>query len=147
MKYKNEIIFIYHLLAIFVLLALLFIDFTGVLTHEILGIIFIVMLVFHIVFCSKAYKNTFSGAFKYKKPKAIAKICVMIAILIALVLQIISAITLSHHIFSYASTANYSIWLVMHRWISRIMLTLFIALIALFLKDIAMLIKIEDSSD
>ena len=148
MKYKNEIIFIYHLLAIFMLFALLLIDFTGILAHEILAVIFIgIILILHVVFCFKAYKNAFIDAFKNKKQKSIAKVCVIIVVLIVIVLQIISGIVLSRYIFPHASTINYFTWLRMHRWVSRIMLALFVALMALFLKDVVMLAKTENNKE
>lgn len=129
------------------LIALQLMAFTGYVIHEILAIIFMPLMALHVFFCFKGYKGAFKAAFKEKKTIAIVKVCVVLAVCVSLILQVLSGIIISQFLFGASGVAYNSLWFRMHVWVARILLVLFTTIIALFIKDIVKLWSIENKDE
>ena len=133
MKFKKELLLIYHLAAILLLVALHIVMITGGLAHEIMGLVFIVVVTLHIIFCRKGYGAIFKSLKGKPSPRQIAKFTALLVVVLLLVLQIVSGLIISEHIFSGNITPQAH---QLHIWSARINAVLIVLFIVLNFKEL-----------
>jgi len=134
-KIKKELLLAYHLILLLHLAALHIVALlVPGLAHEIMGLVLIALIIGHVILCYKGYASMFKALSQKPTARQILKVITLISVAILLILQIISAILISEHIFNNAMTPATHL---MHAWSARINAILIIIFIALSLKELA----------